>query len=329
VFVSVERQTLAEDLWEYGEDELAHHALTLSDPDLGRVGVLAGRILLSDEYATPSGASPMLSKACALAAVEVVEGRRRPLARRRRRIRDPDRRSQPGPATAAPTSNEQPRQVYIAACEAIASHFEDRGFRFAKSGPHMSRRSDPFKFVVSFGSSPYNTAGVSVTVEVYAHVHSATLRAWRKARDLPGDDYLAAGNLGNLRHERAWLDWDVGRPETRDDVIAEVVAAIESIAVPYFERFEDEERFVQLLESGGMPGCAGLSAIEWLLATGRQSSAVRHGHALLATEEWLPRSYQREVKRYETEGIDRGPYAGLAEGLAYATVAFGLNFNGA
>jgi hypothetical protein len=327
MFVSVERQTLAEDLWEYGEEDLAHEALRLSDMDLARVGVLAGRILLSDDEAGPSGASPMLAKACALAAVQVIEGDRRPLARRRRRTREQDRRSRPAPATAATASDEQPRQVYLAACEAIARHFEDRGFRFAKSGPHMSRRSDAFRFVVSFGPSRYNAAGVTVTLVVYAHVHSATLGSWRKARNLPGDDYLAAGNLGNLRQEHAWLDWDVGQPETRDDVIADVVAAIQSIAMPYFAHFEGEEKLVELLESGGMPGCAGLSPIEWLLATGREASAVRHGRALFATEEWLPRSYQREVKRYQAEGTDRGPYTGLAEGLAYATVAFGLNFD--
>jgi len=128
MFVSVERQTLAEDLWEYGEDDLAHQAILLSDLNLGRVGVLTGRILLSEEEATPSGASPMLSKACALAAVEVIEGRRRPLARRRRRVREPERRSHPPPPTATPSSDEQPREVFIAVCQAIASHFHTAVF---------------------------------------------------------------------------------------------------------------------------------------------------------------------------------------------------------
>lgn len=326
MFVSVQRQTLAEDLWEYGEEDLAHQALLLSDLDLGRVGVVAGRILLADDEATASGASPMLAKACALAAVEVIEGRRRPLARRRRRVREAERRSHP-PSQPKPISDEHPREVYVAACRMVASEFDSRGFRFAKSGPHMSRQADSFKFVVSFGSSPYNTAGVSVAIDVAAHVHSKALRAWRKTRGLPGDDYLAAGNLGNLRKETKWLRWDVGRPEDRDDTIAEIVEAIEAIALPYFDQFEDERRLVSLLEAGGLPGLEGLSAVEWLLMNERESSARRHGQALLSANERLRRRYMREVNRYREEGTDRGPYAGVAEGLAFATVALGVEFD--
>lgn len=77
------RQILADILWTYGEDSLAARAESLSDQEIERLQEIA------DTYAmtpvTPPGAGMLIARACALAAVEVMEGRPRPLARRRRR----------------------------------------------------------------------------------------------------------------------------------------------------------------------------------------------------------------------------------------------------
>jgi hypothetical protein len=78
--VSLDRWTLAEELWSFGEDALYRVPLELSDADLVRVWVVAGRLYERDQ-ARSAG------EAAALAAVSVIEGRRRPLARTRRRPR--------------------------------------------------------------------------------------------------------------------------------------------------------------------------------------------------------------------------------------------------
>ena len=78
--VSVDRSTLAEELWSYGEDELYLAALDLSDEEMVRIWRLAGRLYM-DERASSAG------QAAALAAVSVLEGRQRSLARKRRRPR--------------------------------------------------------------------------------------------------------------------------------------------------------------------------------------------------------------------------------------------------
>jgi hypothetical protein len=70
--VSVDRWTLAEELWSYGENELYLAALDLSDEDMVRVWRLAGRLYM-DDVARSAG------QAAALAAVSVLEGRRGPL----------------------------------------------------------------------------------------------------------------------------------------------------------------------------------------------------------------------------------------------------------
>lgn len=76
--IETDRWTLAEELWSFGEDSLSPAALQLSDEEMVRLWLLAGGLLLK-ERARSSG------EAIALAAVAVIEGNRRPLARKRRR----------------------------------------------------------------------------------------------------------------------------------------------------------------------------------------------------------------------------------------------------
>ena len=76
--IETDRWTLAEELWSFGEDSLYPVALQLSDEDMVRLWLLAGGLLVK-ERARSSG------EATALAAVAVIEGNQRPLARKRRR----------------------------------------------------------------------------------------------------------------------------------------------------------------------------------------------------------------------------------------------------
>ena len=76
--IQTDRWTLAEELWSFGEDLLYPVALQLSDEDMVRLWLIAGGLLLK-ERARSSG------EATALAAVAVIEGNQRPLARKRRR----------------------------------------------------------------------------------------------------------------------------------------------------------------------------------------------------------------------------------------------------
>jgi hypothetical protein len=78
-----ERRAIAHELWRYGEDDMARHAINLTDHELDRMGEIAGKHSATSDV--PSGAEMLWSKAIALAAVEVVEGKARPLARKRRR----------------------------------------------------------------------------------------------------------------------------------------------------------------------------------------------------------------------------------------------------
>jgi hypothetical protein len=76
--VTIDKWTLAEELWSFGEDSLHLAPLHMSDEDMVGVWTLAGRLHLNGE-ARSAG------EAAALAAVTVIEGKQRPLARKRRR----------------------------------------------------------------------------------------------------------------------------------------------------------------------------------------------------------------------------------------------------
>ena len=76
-------ESVAEDLRQYGEDATAAWVLGCSEDELVRLCSVADWLLFNGP-ATPSGASMMIAKACALAAVYVREGIPRNLARSRR-----------------------------------------------------------------------------------------------------------------------------------------------------------------------------------------------------------------------------------------------------
>jgi hypothetical protein len=327
LFVSVTREDLAEDLLAYGEHDLAVRALELSDRELGRVGVIAGRLLLDDEHATPSGTSMLLAKACAVAAVEVMEGTPRPLRRQRRRsVPEPAR----APAHEPLPGKEKPRDVFLSACADVARVFETRGFRYAKSGPHMSRRSGEFTFEVAFASSHHNVAGGHVGLTVYAGVLSNALRKWRRDQGMSSDDAnnrVAGGMVQNLKPGMPVASWDVADSRSRPAILRHVERAIETAALPYFELFADEDALARRLETDVVPCFYAREAIEWLLSRGMRESATRHAKALLADRR-LRRQYERARRQMQRARIEMIPWAPImeAEGLAYAALAYGLDY---
>jgi hypothetical protein len=87
VLVRTSRELLAVDLRTYGEDDAARRVDDLSDAELERIFHRAGDYLLDDQYATASGASPLIAWTLAMAAVEITEGEARPLRWKRRKLK--------------------------------------------------------------------------------------------------------------------------------------------------------------------------------------------------------------------------------------------------
>ena len=77
-YISRSREHLAVNLRTYGEDELATRVHDLTDQEMLKIGEVA---------ASNTTESPLLAKAVTLAAVEVMEGKARPLKWGRRRLK--------------------------------------------------------------------------------------------------------------------------------------------------------------------------------------------------------------------------------------------------
>lgn len=83
--VHVAKSQVAASLWDYGEDDLAIRALTMSDKDLKRVQAIAAWYEAPDYPLPVEGQRVTHNHVTALAAITFYEGEVRPLARTRRR----------------------------------------------------------------------------------------------------------------------------------------------------------------------------------------------------------------------------------------------------
>jgi hypothetical protein len=341
--VRTDRASLAVDLRSYGEDELAARVDGMSDEDLVRVFERADHYLALDE-------SGLIAKGLALAAVEVLEGAARPLRRKRRRLKGvyPERargavpaggrtdsdsidafvrtiadrkqlpRSAPGP--------EPPREVFAHAAAEIARHFEPSGWRFARSGPHLSRKAGPFTMLLSLSSSAYNAPGTLVVLGVAALVRSSALKRCRSQQPavVGYGDAVAAGLLHNLTADRLAFDWNLADPAGRADTIADCIAHIEALALPWFGTFADTDRLVEHLRSERMPNMWAGVAIEVLVWLERRDAATEHARLWL-TDPRVAASCERELRRLDGLPPTGDEYQGDdGEQIARAINAYGL-----
>ncbi|MER8596162.1 MULTISPECIES: hypothetical protein [unclassified Mesorhizobium] len=125
---------------------------------------------------------------------------------------------------------ELPKQVFIDGCEQISMEFEPIGFRFAKTGPHASRRAGDWAFKISFQSNYLNVGGEYVELVVHASVYSKAIKEW---------------------DERTW---NIANPHTRQAEIANIVANIQTTVLPLFERFDVPRKLAEQVACSEVPG---------------------------------------------------------------------------
>ena len=144
-------------------------------------------------------------------------------------------------AQSPPTGTEEPKAVYQAACEQIAVAFAADDFRFAKSGPRITRTRGEWKESVTFQSDRNNVPGERVGLWTHANLESSKLKSWREHATsvFRRDAWVAGGQIGNLHPQHRWIDWELAQPENRERVVADVIREIRNTALPYFARVED------------------------------------------------------------------------------------------
>jgi len=180
------------------------------------------------------------------------------VAARKRRAADA-RFGKATPQPGVPT----PREVFLSVCGEIAEHYIPLGFRYAPSGPRLTRKPSGSEFThrLSFYSSHYNVAGEPVVVDVYAGVSSTRFKKWQADNPLGGlnpepDDMVISGNLGNLQTDPQFLKWDVpASGEDRATAVADIIAHIDRIGLPFFTAFDDPAGVAAHIEATGAWPC--------------------------------------------------------------------------
>jgi hypothetical protein len=218
-----------------------------------------------------------------------------------------------------------PRDLYLAACKEIAESFSSLGFKFARSGPHTQRKHGEFTYRISFQTSPRNIAGHYVALSIHANVLSKRLAEWRtsQASALGSGDYVAGGQIGNLVRPHGWRDWNLA-VSNRSPVIADAISAVLSIALPYFDRFEDIPSLCTLLRREELPAMEIAHIVEFLLCFADRSAADAAMSGFFRSRPDLLADYYTHLQEFRERGLPQVRRTGFAYELAFATVAYGL-----
>lgn len=218
---------------------------------------------------------------------------------------------------------ESPRELYAAACAEIAGHFSRSGYRFAKSGPHATRRHCDFTYQIGFQSSQKNVAGVTVKLWIHGTVFSKRLEIWRSSHpQLRAIDYVAGGQIGNLTADTISHDWNLAAPNTRQSTIDAAISMIEAVVLPYFAQFDDLKALLPKLQHSDVPSMPIDRVIEFLMCFADHQAAKTAGANFLKRHPNLVNSYSRDLQHYADRGLDWSHPSGYARQLAFASHLF-------
>jgi len=209
----------------------------------------------------------------------------------------------------------------------VADHFSGLGWRYARSGPHLSRRGGDISARVEFVSNRLNVAGELVGLWAYIHLGDRTIGKWRKEIGEPlvlGDE-VARRHLGHLLDPPRWLEWNLADPDVRPEATADIVETIERAALPWIES-------MRLLLDGGHPNPTSLmghvtelSLIEYLVRAGRLDEAGSVvGAAVERSHERAQHSFAERLGAFRRDGLPGELPAGGSALLAYAVIRFDL-----
>ncbi len=227
----------------------------------------------------------------------------------------------------ANVSGEAPRDVYLAGCRAIADALAPDGFTYAKSSQWLTRKRGEFAFRISFQSSHHNIAGELVALWIHAVVSSPTLKKWAKAHpnlSMERWDRVAGGQIGNLAPRHSWMEWNLASPVDRDRQIADAIATIRRIALPYFALFEDVPSLVSRLAVEDIPSFNPDSVLDFLMGFGTPADALRAARRMLRSIPEAQQRYPAALARFRDKGLPPHTTGHYGEVLAAATILFGF-----
>ena len=183
---------------------------------------------------------------------------------------------------------------------------------------HVVSKLMPFGDLVMFGK---------VGFIAHAMVRSKELKVFRKS--LPSswanDDIVMGDQIGNLHSPARWFEFNLANPITRSKKVGKIRALIDSVALPYFEVFQNPADVIARLLDGSMPWTWEPNALEYVCCFGGADQAAQ------LLNEYIKRSadrrdeYHESLLRYRANGIPQVWDSGLPGRLAKAAIVLGLD----
>lgn len=170
---------------------------------------------------------------------------------------------------------EAPSDVFQDAADEVGHAVADVGWRYARSGPHVSRTEGSVRFIFHFGSDPLNVAGQLVAFYVRFTIHDRQMAAWRESESLPiGSDALVARrHIGALLPTSSATQWNLAAPQERLDTVADIEATIHGHGLDFATRAFDVLGQKTPTTSALRPLLDDLELLEYLIRFGRQQEA--------------------------------------------------------
>jgi hypothetical protein len=229
--------------------------------------------------------------------------------------------------TSRPAGVEAPRDVFMSAVDEVAAHFSEMGWRYARSGPHLSQKSGDLSAKLAFVSNRLNVAGELVGLWVDVRLADHTIAKWRReiGNPLTTGNAVAHRHLGHLLDPPIWLEWDLAPPDVRSAAVRDIIETIEGAALPWIESMNH-------LLDGGRPDPASLvrhvtqtSLIEYMIRAGRHDDAA--GVIRAAVDRFDQRAkvaFADQLDSLHRNGLPAELPGGGVAVLAYAVVRFDL-----
>jgi len=221
---------------------------------------------------------------------------------------------------------EPPKDVYKRSCAMIAEAFEPDGYRYFRSGPYFSKKTEDLIFSIWFQANRHNRAGESVEIWVHASVSSRSIKKWRELNTtlVPNSDAVAGGQIGNLNKPYSWMRWDVVDPSTRSKVVADAVDTIRRLAIPFFAAFENPSQMVARLQNDPDVLWMWPPQVFDYLAYHGGSEAVRNAVSqFLAQNPEFEELFELTIKNFRKEDLPKVCTVGkYVDTLAAAIVAY-------
>jgi hypothetical protein len=172
-------------------------------------------------------------------------------------------------------SNQPAREIYLAACQQIATMLIPYGFKYTKSKQRCQRVCVNHCDEIRFQSSHFNVTGYSVQLWMHATVASPRLESCRAER-LPAEyvsDHLAGGMVHLLGEKYGFVQWEIADPTDREVTVLDACEFILREVIPYFELFDNPDALIASLAEKRLPGLDLCASVEFAYCFGSKDSA--------------------------------------------------------